>query len=553
MKLKHKAWILTAFVFSACVVIAFVGLFALKQAANIDNEARVKQLMQSAAATITTMENLAATGVVSEEQAKQIATAILRENKYHASEYCFAVDENLNFVAAPLDPQLHGTSFNDFKDDKGQSVGKLAQAALEKSGGKLTTYTWGSYDDKKNIRATIVSVAVQSPRWKWIVGNGLNDTEANARFFTSAKSLLSMSVAASLLVLVALLIAANKLVKSLGGEPEVVVKKIQRVAGGDLTEERLAAGETKPDKNSILAVVDGMRDSLQRVLREVAQSVESMHTASREIASGNEDLSRRTEGAADSLQESSNALQHLTDTVGSSAKSAIQAGKEATAASEVAIRGGQVVGQVVETMGDINTSSRRISDIIGVIDGIAFQTNILALNAAVESARAGEHGRGFAVVAGEVRVLAQRSAQAAKEIKALITESVGRVDAGLGMVTSAGKTMEELVASVLRVTETISQISSATSDQSMKLNLINNEFQRLDAMTHQNSAMVEESTAASLMLKDQAQRLKELLQAFRVEQGQAQGQGQGQGQGVEPSAIPLANKNKAVRLTHRRA
>jgi methyl-accepting chemotaxis protein len=520
MKLKHKAWILTAFVFSACVVIAFVGLFALKQAANIDNEARVKQLMQSAAATITTMENLAATGVVSEEQAKKIATAILRENKYHASEYCFAVDENLNFVAAPLDPQLHGTSFNDFKDDKGQSVGKLAQAALEKSGGKLTTYTWDSYDANKNVRATIVSVAVQSPRWKWIVGNGLNDTEANARFLASAKWLLSLSLLASLLVLAALLVSARKLVTSLGGEPEVVVKKIQRVAGGDLTEERLAAGESKPDKNSILAVVDGMRASLQRVLREVAQSVDAMHTASREIASGNEDLSRRTEGAADSLQQSSSALQHLTDTIGSSAKSAVQAGREATAASEVAIRGGEVVGEVVNTMGDINTSSRRISDIIGVIDGIAFQTNILALNAAVESARAGEHGRGFAVVAGEVRTLAQRSAQAAKEIKALITESVGRVDAGLGMVTSAGKTMEELVASVLRVTETISQISSATSEQSVKLTVINKEFQRLDTMTHQNSAMVEESTAASLMLKDQAQKLKELLQAFRVEQEQ---------------------------------
>jgi methyl-accepting chemotaxis protein len=519
MKLQHKAWILTAFVFSACVVIAFVGLFALKQAANTDNEARVKQLMLSAAATITTMENLAANGVLTEEQAKKIATAILRENKYHASEYCFAVDENLNFVAAPLDPQLHGTSFNDFKDDKGQSVGKLALAALEKSGGKLTTYTWDSYDANKNVRATIVSVAVQSPRWKWIVGNGLNDSEANARFFASAKWVLSLSLLASLLVLAALLVAVRRLVDSLGGEPEDVIKKIQRVAGGDLTEEKLKAGETRPQQHSILAVVDGMRASLQRVLREVAQAAESMHTASREIASGNEDLSRRTEATAHSLQQSSSALQHLTETVGSSANSAMQAGKEATAASGVAIRGGEVVSQVVDTMGDINASSRRIQDIIGVIDGIAFQTNILALNAAVESARAGEQGRGFAVVAGEVRNLAQRSAQAAKEIKELITESVGRVDNGLDMVTSAGKTMDEVVSSVLRVSETISQISSATSDQSTKLNVINNEFQRIDSMTHQNSAMVEESTAASMMLKDQAQKMKELLQAFRVEQG----------------------------------
>ena len=302
MKLRHKAWILTAFVFSACVAIALIGLFALKQAANIDNEARVKQLMLSAASTITTMENLAASGVLSEEAAKKIATAILRENKYHASEYCFAVDENLNFVAAPLDPQLHGTSFNDFKDDKGQSVGKLALAALEKSGGKLTTYTWDSYDEKKNVRATIVSVAVQSPRWKWIVGNGLSDAEANARFYASSKSLLSLSVLAGAAVLAALLFSVHQLVKSLGGEPEAVVKKIQRVAGGDFTGEQWKAGEERPDKDSILGVVDSMRASLERVLHEVAQSAESMRNASREIASGNEDLQNRTETTAQSLQ-----------------------------------------------------------------------------------------------------------------------------------------------------------------------------------------------------------------------------------------------------------
>jgi methyl-accepting chemotaxis protein len=519
MKLRHKAWLLTAFVFSACVAIALIGLFALKQAANTDNEARVKQLMLSAASTITTMENLAASGAVTEEQAKKIAIAILRENKYHASEYCFAVDENLNFVAAPLDPQLHGTSFNEFKDDKGQSVGKLALAALEKSGGKLTTYTWDSYDEKKNVRATIVSIAVQSPRWKWIVGNGLSDAEANARFYASAKPLLALSVLVGIAVLVALLISVRQLVNSLGGEPEAVVKKIQRVAGGDFTEEHWKAGEERPDKDSILGVVDNMRASLARVLQEVARSAESMRSASREIASGNEDLQNRTESTAHSLQQSSSALQHLTDTVGVSAKGAMQAGKEASEASAVAIRGGEAVSGVVATMDGINASSKRIRDIISVIDGIAFQTNILALNAAVESARAGEQGRGFAVVAAEVRSLAQRSAQAAKEIKELITESVGRADAGLEMVSSAGKTMEEVVASVLRVSGTISEISSATSEQSAKLTVINREFQQLDSMTHQNSAMFEESTAASMTLKDQAERLKELLQAFRVEAG----------------------------------
>ncbi len=516
MKLKHKALLLTGFVFSACVVIAFVGLLALKQAANNDNEARVKQLMLSAAATIATMENLAASGAVSEEKAKEMATAVLRENKYHASEYCFAVDEKLNFVAAPLDPQLHGTSFNDFKDDKGRSVGKLAVAALEKSGGKLTTYEWDSYNPATNVKATIVSVAVQSPRWKWIVGNGLSDAEANARFFASAKWMLLLSVAASGLVLLALLLAVYQLVSALGGEPEMVVRKIQRIADGDLTEEQWAEGEQRPLPNSILAVVDGMRAALQRVLRAVAQSAESMHVASHEIASGNRELSSRTEEAADSLQQSASALQQLSETVGASAASAVQAGEKAIAASDVAVRGGSVVSQVVTTMDGINASSRHIRDIIGVIDGIAFQTNILALNAAVESARAGEQGRGFAVVAGEVRMLAQRSAQAAREIKELITESVGRADDGLGMVTSAGKTMQEVVDAVLRVSDSIREISSANMEQSAKLNVINREIHRLEAITHQNSAMVEESAAASMMLKNQAERLRELLLAFQV-------------------------------------
>ena len=521
MKLRHKAWILTAFVFSACVAIALIGLFALKQAANLDNEARVKQLMLSAASTITTLENLAASGVLTEDAAKKIATAILRENKYHASEYCFAVDENLVFVAAPLDPQLHGTSFNDFKDDKGESVGKLALAALEKSGGKLTTYTWDSYDEKKNVRATITSVAVQSPRWKWIVGNGLSDAEANARFFANSRSLLLLSLVAGIAVLAALLLSVRQLVRSLGGEPEAVVRKIQRVASGDLTEERWSAGEARPDKDSILGVVDSMRASLATVLREVAQAADAMRSASREIASGNVDLQNRTETTAHSLQQSSSALQHLTETVGSSAQGASQAGKEAAEASAVAVRGGKAVSGVVATMDGINASSKRIRDIIAVVDGIAFQTNILALNAAVESARAGEQGRGFAVVASEVRSLAQRSAQAAREIKELVTDSVARADAGLEMVSGAGKTMEEVVAAVVRISSTIADISSATSEQSAKLSVINREFQQLDSMTHQNSAMFEESTAASMTLKEQAERLKVLLQAFRVDEGAA--------------------------------
>jgi methyl-accepting chemotaxis protein len=287
------------------------------------------------------------------------------------------------------------------------------------------------------------------------------------------------------------------------------------IAGGDLTREIRVEG--KDEAAQLLRALSQMQAALQGLVGAVRRSSASIHTASTEVASGNADLSQRTEQAASSLQQTSSSMSELTIAVRQSADSASQASQLASSASSIARRGGAVVAQVVTTMDEINASSKRIADIIGVIDGIAFQTNILALNAAVEAARAGEQGRGFAVVASEVRSLAQRSAGAAKEIKALIDTSVERVQDGTRLVQDAGSTMDEIVASVQRVSDIIGEVTASAAEQSTGIGQVNQAVSRLDQMTQQNAALVEQSAAAAESLKDEAARMSGVVGAFRVD------------------------------------
>ncbi|MFZ2987529.1 methyl-accepting chemotaxis protein [Ideonella sp.] len=287
-----------------------------------------------------------------------------------------------------------------------------------------------------------------------------------------------------------------------------------RIAGGDLSGEIRADGRSETDV--LMRAVGAMQQSLRTLVSQLRDAADSIHTASQEVAVGNADLSHRTEAAASNLQTTASSMEQMTGTLRQSADVASQANQLAHAASTVARRGGDVVSEVVSTMGEINQSSQKIADIIGVIDGIAFQTNILALNAAVEAARAGEQGRGFAVVAGEVRSLAQRSASAAREIKSLIGTSVERVDAGARLVGTAGTTMAEILQSVQRVSDLIGEITTAATEQSAGLNQINQSVGELDQMTQQNAALVEESAAAAESLKDQATRLTEVVSGFRL-------------------------------------
>ncbi|WP_373988049.1 methyl-accepting chemotaxis protein [Duganella sp. BuS-21] len=339
-------------------------------------------------------------------------------------------------------------------------------------------------------------------------------TGIHARSSGSALTIVILSSASIALALVLGWLISRSLLKQLGGEPGYAAGITDRIAGGDLTVQvQLAHG----DRSSLLYSIAAMRDRLAAIVSEVRSSTEAVATGSDQIASGNQDLSSRTEQQAGSLEETASSMEELTATVKQNTEFSRQANRLAASASSVAVRGGEVVGGVVTTMEAISASSRQIVDIIGVIDGIAFQTNILALNAAVEAARAGEQGRGFAVVAQEVRTLAQRSASAAKDIKHLINESVEKIATGGVLVDEAGKTMDEVVRSIRNVSKIVEQITAASGEQEAGIEQINRAIIEMDGVTQQNAALVEQASAAAEAMQGQASHLAELVSVFKVD------------------------------------
>ena len=373
--------------------------------------------------------------------------------------------------------------------------------------------------------ATSLLNSVGTPAWRELRGNLIelrkladagSQAVANGAVAAADRAIVIASGLAGLALVFAVIMVAwlrRTILRELGGDPAEVRDVLQQVAQGNLQQKIVVA---RGAEASLVAAIAEMQRGLNQTLLSVRSSVEAIATASGQIAVGNQDLSSRTESQAANLQETAASMDELTSTVASSADAARQANQLAASASEVAARGGEVVGQVVTTMDEISAASRKIGEIIGVIDGIAFQTNILALNAAVEAARAGEQGRGFAVVAGEVRSLAQRSAQAAREIKSLIGDSAGKVAAGAQQVQEAGATMNEIVVQVQRVTDLMAEITAGTQEQSAGIEQVNQAVATLDQMTQQNAALVEESAAAAESLKQQANELDEAVARFRL-------------------------------------
>ena len=349
---------------------------------------------------------------------------------------------------------------------------------------------------------------------------------------------MAVLIGAALLLGLAVLIpltylSVRSILQSLGQAGQLA----ERIAAGDLTQDVHA--QQQDEVGQLVATMARMQDALRSLVRQVQDAAGSISTASSEIANGNQDLSQRTEQTASNLEETSASMETLTSTVQHSAESSRHASDMAGSAAQVAGRGGEVVAQVVQTMEQITTSSRKIGDITGVIDGIAFQTNILALNAAVEAARAGEQGRGFAVVASEVRSLAQRSADAAKEIKSLIGSSVERVEAGATLVGQAGLTMTEIVDSVQRVSGIISEITASAAEQRENISQVGQAVRHLDQMTQQNAALVEESAAASESLREQASALLRAASQFRLPGGAASVP---DSHGAQPSPAPAPHR-----------
>ncbi|OFA00079.1 methyl-accepting chemotaxis protein II [Janthinobacterium sp. HH107] len=364
-------------------------------------------------------------------------------------------------------------------------------------------------------------------------------SDARKAFDSARLFMIILGVLAVAMGVAAALVITRGLLKQLGGEPDYTASIAGSIANGDLS----IGIHTQPsDNSSLLAEMKEMRNSLVGIVGQVRVGTETIGTASREIADGNIDLSSRTEMQASALEKTASAMEELTSTVKQNADNAREANKLAATASDVALKGGSVVSQVVDTMSSINESAKKIVDIIGVIDGIAFQTNILALNAAVEAARAGEQGRGFAVVASEVRNLAQRSAGAAKEIKILIDDSAEKTERGTRLVGQAGVTMGEVVDSVRRVTDIMSEIASASQEQSAGIEQVNLSIIEMDGMTQQNAALVEQAAAAAQSLQDQAAELAHVVSIFKLVEGE-----QKPAAASVPAPAPVAAAPAAVR------
>ncbi|HEX8956711.1 MAG TPA: methyl-accepting chemotaxis protein, partial [Burkholderiaceae bacterium] len=380
-------------------------------------------------------------------------------------------------------------------------------------------------DNKAEDATKVLIKEIRPAQKKWL--EALNDlvaledkqnaeaaTDARTAFGNARSLMLGLGIVAVLAGIAAAWWITRRLLKQLGGEPDYAAQIANQIASGDLQGTIDTDGS---DHTSLLVAMKTMRDSLVHIVAQVRVGTDTIATASGEIAAGNLDLSSRTEQQASSLEKTASSMEELTATVKQNADNARQANQLAASASEVALKGGAVVSQVVETMGSINESSKKIVDIISVIDGIAFQTNILALNAAVEAARAGEQGRGFAVVAAEVRNLAQRSAAAAKEIKALIDDSVEKVGIGSRLVGQAGTTMEEVVDSVRRVTDIMGEITAASQEQSAGIGQVNQAIIEMDSVTQQNAALVEQAASAARSLQDQAAEVANVVSIFKLD------------------------------------
>jgi methyl-accepting chemotaxis protein len=467
-----------------------------------------RAVVQQSMATLQKLNDAEKAGTLTTAEAQAKAKAEIMAIRYEGSEYVFINDMHPRMVGHPIKPDLDGKDLTENKDPNGVHLFVEMVAVVKAKGSGYVDYMWPKAGAKEPVPKRTY-VAGFAP-WGWVVGSGVYIGQVRSEALRFA----SVSISTGLVVSVLMFLFVNHLSRGLKARLAQAEAALEAIASGDLSREIVPGPQDEIGR--LIQAVQRTRDSLSGVMGKVRQSTENVLTASAEIATGNQDLSARTETMASNLQRTASSMAQLTGAVSQSTDSARQANQLASSAAEVAQRGGNVVAQVVVTMQEIQDSSRQIADIIGVIDGIAFQTNILALNAAVEAARAGEQGRGFAVVAGEVRTLAQRSASAAREIKALIGTSVDRVDSGSRLVRDAGATMSDIVSSVQRVTDIIAEISASSDEQSKNIEQIHGAVSQLDQVTQQNAALVEQSAAAAESLRDQASQLSGVLDGFHL-------------------------------------
>ncbi|MFZ6724889.1 methyl-accepting chemotaxis protein [Undibacterium sp. MH2W] len=474
-----------------------------------ERQANVQQTVETAAKVVSHYYDLASQHQMSEADAKQAAMDTVKALRYGDNGYFWINDMQPVMLMHPIKAELVGKNLANFKDPEGKLLYMEMLDVVKSKGSGFVFHVWTKPGSSAPVPK--VSYVKGFAPWGWIIASGVYidgvDASFHARLLTASVYTL---VLAAVLIGVSIFIARSLIVQ-LGGEPSYASAVTKDIAAGKLTGDIILK---QNDTTSLLASIKMMRDEIADLIRQIKTGAETISHASKEIASGNLDLSARTESQAGSLEETASTMEELTSTVRQNADNARQARQLASSASDVAIKGSSVVSEVVATMEVINASSQKIVDIISVIDGIAFQTNILALNAAVEAARAGEQGRGFAVVATEVRNLAQRSALAAKEIKTLINDSVDNVGHGTRLVDAAGKTMEAILESVKKVNDVISEITAATGEQSTGIEQVNLAIIEMDNATQQNAALVEQAAAAAASMEEQAGHLMAAVGMF---------------------------------------
>ncbi|MGF6758539.1 methyl-accepting chemotaxis protein [Paraburkholderia sp. GAS42] len=522
MSLNRKLWLSLALVWLGLLGVGLWSAVETRGTMLAERKAGMVNLVEAAQGVVNGYYTLAQSGKLSEADAQREALARLATMRYGESGYLFVMDSKPVVLMHPTLPQMNGKPVGDFKDPDGKLLYVALVDAAKASGRGFAEYRGRLPHSETAVPK--ISYVVRFAPWDWNITSGVFIRDIDTTYYETLLGHLIVVLVVGAVISLAMVLIIRNVRGSLGGEPEQAARLAASIAQGDLTQTVVLRSN---DSTSMMAAMNHMQARLQRTIGEIRHSAESIASATQQIAAGNSDLSQRTEQQAASLQETAASMEELTATVKQNADNARQASGLAHNASDIATRGNDVVSRVIGTMTEINESSHKISDIIGVIEGIAFQTNILALNAAVEAARAGEQGRGFAVVAGEVRSLAQRSATAAKEIKQLIGDSVERVDNGSALVGQAGTTMGEILQAVRRVTDIMGEIAAASEEQSSGISQVGRAVTQMDEVTQQNAALVEQAAAGAASLQDQAARLRETVAAFRVDE---------QASRVEPSA-----------------